>query len=66
MRTNLFDQQPNPSRFLWIALALLVLALYGFVGRLDYVDQRTMECAESGKGYDSDADKCVKENTNDR
>lgn len=52
-------------KFFYIGLALLVLALYGFVGRLDYIDERTMECAQAGKGYDADADKCASEGKNE-
>ncbi len=65
MRSDRFDSRPAPCWQAWTGAALLV-ALYGYVGQLDYADARMAECAEQSTAshihyWDPATDSCKQE-----
>lgn len=54
--------EPNiPGRGFLIAVTVLVVAMLGFVGRMDYLEAAADECRAKGMMYDPENDVCFKQ-----
>jgi len=57
----LHEVDETPGKWFYLAAAVALLAVLGFVGRLDYMEAARQECAGKRMQYDPEGDVCFTE-----
>lgn len=60
----LYEADETPGKWFYLLAAIMLLAILGFMGRMDYLEAASQECAAKHMQYDPENDICFTEHRN--